>query len=504
MIIAKKIQDFASKIIIKKNFWVLLVILLVALILRLYRLGANDLWYDEIYSVLISKKFLSDWNPPVYFVFLHYWIKLFGLSEFSLRFPSLIFSVVSIPCLFFLGKKIFNRQVGLFGVLMMSLSGFHLWYAQEARPYSLSVLLSILSTYYLYCFIKEEKIKFGLVYVLFSVLGLYANITYYHLFLILTQFLAVMIFFKKRFFLKLIVFLSLIFCCFALCLDLFISKLLYVKVGFWIPEPTLKSLIFTLENFNLGYSASCGLYWFSDIVVLIMLILGLWILQEKGEHRRTYVFLILLSFLPLLLAYVFSKNIFSIYLDRGLIIFSPYYYLLLGAGLNYLKNKWLKVIVSCVFLIVLLINLPNYYRNLMPVGVEHHCGVIPRKSYQPALRFIEDNFKAGDMIMHTNSSTQEVFKFYSRDKEIEQMFLFAPEMIDSNWSRLYVPGPGIFRVEDLTVVNPKRIWVVSCNWQRGNELDENSQTVNFEMNKLYKLDSRLDFDGLWVYRYIKN
>ena len=481
----------------------ILVISLVALVLRLYRLGGNDLWYDEIYSVLISNNFLTDWNPPVYFAFLHYWIKLFGLSEFSLRFPSLIFSVVSIPCLFFLGKKIFNRQVGLYGALMMSLSGFHLWYAQEARPYSLSVLLSILSTYYLYRFIKEGKIKFGFVYVLFSVLGLYTNITYYHLFLILIQFLAVVVFIKKKFFLKLIVLLSLIFCFFVLRLDLFISKLLYVKVGFWIPEPTLKSLLFTLENFNLGYSASCGLYWFSNLIALIILILGLSVLQEKGEYRRNYVFLILLSFLPLLLAYVFSKNIFSIYLDRGLIIFSPYYYLLLGANLNYLKNKWLKIILYCVFLVVLLINLPNYYRNAMPVGVKHHFGVIPRKPYQPALRFIEDNFKAGDMIVHTNSSTQEVFKFYSRDKEMEQMFLFAPKMIDSNWSRPYVPGTDIFRVEDLAVVNPKRIWVVSCDWQRGNELDENSQKVNFEMNKLYKLDLCLEFDGLWVHRYVK-
>jgi 4-amino-4-deoxy-L-arabinose transferase-like glycosyltransferase len=428
---------------------------------------------------------------------------LFGLSEFSLRFPSLIFSVASIPCLFLLGKKIFNRRVGLYGALVMSLSSFHLWYAQEARPYSLSVLLSILSTYYLYRFIKEGKIKLGLVYVLFSVLGLYANITYYHLFLIPIQFLAVAVFIKKKFFLKLIFFLSLIFCFFALRLDLFISKLLYVKVGFWIPEPTLKSLIFTLENFNLGYSASCGLYWFSDLIALIILMLGLSVLQEKEEYRRNYVFLILLSFLPLFLAYVFSKNIFSIYLDRGLIIFSPYYYLLLGVGLNYLKNKWLKIIVFCVFLVVLLINLPNYYQNLMPVGVEHHFGVIPRKPYQPALRFIEDNFKAGDMIVHTNSSTQEAFKFYCRNKKIAQIFLFAPKMIDSNWDRPYVPGLGILRVEDLTVVNPKRIWVVSCDWQRGNELDENSQAVNSEMGKMYKLDLRLEFDGLWVYRYVK-
>jgi hypothetical protein len=55
----------------------------------------------------------------------------------------------------------------------------------------------------------------------------------------------------------------------------------------------------------------------------------------------------------------------------------------------------------------------------MPVGVEHHFGVISRKPYQPALRFIGNNFKEGDMVVHTNFSTQNVFEFYSRDKEIE-------------------------------------------------------------------------------------
>jgi hypothetical protein len=259
----------------------------------LYHLEANDLWYDEIYSVLISKNFFTDCNPPVYFAFLHYWIKLFGLSEFSLRFPSLIFSVASIPCLFILGKKIFNRQVGLYGALLMSLSGFLPLVCSRSPSLQFKRTGKYFINLYFYRFITEGKIKLDLVYILFSVLGLYVNITYYHLFLIPIQFLAVAVFIRKECFLKLIFFLSLIFLFFALRLDLFISKFLYVKDGFWVPQPNLKSLIFTLENFNLGYSVSCGLYWLSDLIALIILVFGLSVLQEKGESRRNYVFLIL-------------------------------------------------------------------------------------------------------------------------------------------------------------------------------------------------------------------
>ncbi|MDP2924726.1 MAG: glycosyltransferase family 39 protein [Candidatus Omnitrophota bacterium] len=199
MTIFKEMQGLKLKLIVNKEFWAILIITIIAFGLRLYRLGASDLWYDEVWSVLISKNFLYNWNPPLYFSFLYYWIKLFGVSEFAIRFPSLVFSVASIPSIFFLGKQIFNNRVGLYASLIMCLSSFHLWYAQEARPYSLVVLLSILSTYYLYRFLKEEKIKLGIIYILFSILGIYSDTTFYYLFLLFTQLLAAVIFIKKIF-----------------------------------------------------------------------------------------------------------------------------------------------------------------------------------------------------------------------------------------------------------------------------------------------------------------
>jgi len=201
--ILKKLQGLVSRLTSNREFWMVLAISITALALRLYHLGANDLWYDEVYSVLISRDSFSIWNPPIYFAVLHYWIKLFGVSEFSLRFPSLIFSVLSIPFVFLLGKTVFNRRVGFYASVIMCLSSFHLWYAQEARPYSLSVLLSIMSTYYLYRFLKEERIGLGIVYALVSVFGLYSDVSHYHLFLLLIQLFSVAILTKRRNYLKL-------------------------------------------------------------------------------------------------------------------------------------------------------------------------------------------------------------------------------------------------------------------------------------------------------------
>ncbi|HNW39852.1 MAG TPA: glycosyltransferase family 39 protein [Candidatus Omnitrophota bacterium] len=495
--------DLITKIIKKKEIWVILIISFIALALRLYRLGANDLWYDEVFSVLISKNPLHNWNPPVYFITLDYWIKLFGVSEFSLRFPSLVFGVISIPCLFFLGKTVFNSRVGISACLLMCLSSFHLWYAQEARPYSLSVFLSILSTYFFYRFLTEGRFKFGLSYVLSSILGLYSDITYYHLVLLFTQLLGGFLFVKKHLRLKLIFAFSFICLIFSLRAEHIISKFLYVKDGFWISAVYLKSLIFTIENFTLGYNVWTWLYWLSDLVVLIILFYVFLAFRRKKEWREKIFFFVILSFFPLGTAYIFSKIFFPVYLGRAMIIFSPYYYILLALGIDCLANRLLKKVMVVIIFLVMLVSLAGYYLNLMPTVFEHHPGVVLKKPFKAAVNFVENNFKPGDTVMHTNSASWEVFKFYSNNKTIKYKLLFAPKMIDTNWNRPLESGGEVLNIEGIAAINSQRIWVISCGWERNKKFNENSKEVNSEMSKIYKLDLSLEFDGLWVYRYIK-
>ncbi|MDD5771743.1 MAG: glycosyltransferase family 39 protein, partial [Candidatus Omnitrophica bacterium] len=337
MITFKTAHDLTSRLVRSREFWAIFILSAIAFGLRFYRLGANDLWYDEVYSVLISRDSLAIWNPPVYFIILHYWIKLFGASEFALRFPSLVFSVLSIPMLYILGKMIFDRRAGFYAGLIMCLSSFHIWYAQEARPYSLSVFLSILTTYYLFRFLKEGKLVQGGLYAFFTVAGIYSDISHYYLFLLLIQLLAAVIFIKKNLYLRLFLVLCGVSLISALRLEFFISKFLYIKDGFWIPSPSLRSLIFTLENFNSGYNVPAWLYRFSDILVLAILAWSFVNYRKAQGKTMGLIVAGMLSFLPLGLAYVFSKVFFPIYLERAFIIFSPYYYLLIGFGINYIS-----------------------------------------------------------------------------------------------------------------------------------------------------------------------
>lgn len=90
-------------------------------------------------------------HPPVYFILTHWWMQLFptegGLvSLWGARSLSVMFGVVSIPAIYGLGRLAFHsRLVGQFAAAIMAVSPYGIYLAQEARHYTLAILLVIAS-----------------------------------------------------------------------------------------------------------------------------------------------------------------------------------------------------------------------------------------------------------------------------------------------------------------------------------------------------------------------
>jgi 4-amino-4-deoxy-L-arabinose transferase-like glycosyltransferase len=146
----------------RQNIWITivpLVITLLALTLRLYRLGAQSLWYDEGVSVYLARMSLpqltawtaDDIQPPLYYYLLHFWLLLFGpsSSEFIVRFPSLFFGVLTVPLMYKMGRHLFGAAAGLLAAFLAAISPLYLWYSQETRMYTLLTFLCLLSSYLL-------------------------------------------------------------------------------------------------------------------------------------------------------------------------------------------------------------------------------------------------------------------------------------------------------------------------------------------------------------------
>lgn len=162
----------------------LLAITILGLALRVYHLGTQSFWADEVISVGIANHSLPrivqlviayDTHPPLYYFALHYWMILFGSSEFAVRLLSLIFGVLAIPMIYVLGRKLFNREVGLVGAFLLAISQFNIQYSQEARMYSMFFLFALLSMYFFVGFLQEDGLAVVFGYVLSTTLMLYSH-----------------------------------------------------------------------------------------------------------------------------------------------------------------------------------------------------------------------------------------------------------------------------------------------------------------------------------------
>jgi len=92
---------------------ILLSLILLAFGLRLYHLDYQSLWRDEMDAILFARGSLGGLVPlfvtpghngPLYYVLLHFWIRLVGDSEFAVRFLSLVCGVLAVPVVYLLGR----------------------------------------------------------------------------------------------------------------------------------------------------------------------------------------------------------------------------------------------------------------------------------------------------------------------------------------------------------------------------------------------------------------
>ncbi|MCX6375762.1 MAG: glycosyltransferase family 39 protein, partial [Armatimonadetes bacterium] len=160
--------------------------ILLGAFLRFFRLGSQSIWGDEAltlqaYTVgnslaqVLSNIWHKAFHPPLYFVIAHYWYQL-GQSEFMLRFPSAVFGVAAIPMMYLITRRFFRVGAPGISALIVALSPFTVWYSQEARMYSLQVLLAMGSTLFFLRAWKTRKPADYTLYGLLTLMGLYTHI----------------------------------------------------------------------------------------------------------------------------------------------------------------------------------------------------------------------------------------------------------------------------------------------------------------------------------------
>ena len=169
-----------------RNTSVLLAILLIGLAVRGIGITSESLWCDEISSLNhIEQDFPAffdsllnvDVHPPLYFVLLRGWCRLFGSTALSARLLSLVLGLLCLPAAFSLGRRLLDERAGLMAALFLALSPIHVFYAQEARAYTLLALLVLLAVASLIDALENDRPRDWALLVIWNTALLYTHYT---------------------------------------------------------------------------------------------------------------------------------------------------------------------------------------------------------------------------------------------------------------------------------------------------------------------------------------
>lgn len=183
----------------RREFILLLAILLLAFALRVHHLHVPEPTGDEGFSYVFTKFTIPEMltktvemiepHPIGYYVYLKGWMAIFGSQEFPIRFSSVIFGVLLVALVWRfarqLGLQRVHPAIPLIAAALMTLNPFAAHYSREIRMYALHMALTLLSTMLMLQIWRKPSWKWVAAYVLVSWTAL--QVHYYAGFVFIAQ-----------------------------------------------------------------------------------------------------------------------------------------------------------------------------------------------------------------------------------------------------------------------------------------------------------------------------
>ena len=363
-------------------------ILLLALGIRIWRIDAQSLWHDEVLTTLSATVPFSqvtdsvqqnENKPPLYFFVMNLWVRVAGLSEAALRWPSALFGVGAVAVIYLIGRDLFDdRRVGLIAALLLAFSRYHIAYSQEARTYSLMFLLVLLACWFAVRIIRHRGVGDQIGYVLSAAAAMYAHPFAAFALLALNLFYVACYALKPKPatpFTRWLILQS----AFSLLFWPWLAKTwLVVQTGLpWIMKST------SFPDALLSYAGS------GPLVALLVVLIGVAIGYGFARRERGIVLLALLLLLPIFGPLAFASRLYETFIPRYGIAVVGALLLLAAYGAARLKS-WATVLMCAAYVIMSLARFNPGYGN--------YPGAEPKADIRAAARHILANGKSGDAV----------------------------------------------------------------------------------------------------------
>ncbi|WP_170098520.1 glycosyltransferase family 39 protein [Haloarcula argentinensis] len=345
----------------------ILILTLLAVILRLGRLTATTihpgLRNDGPFTLrLVQHGFLEiieltaqDVHPPFYYFVARLWGLVFGMTIPSLRLLGVAFGALSVPLLYLVARRLVPENAALVSAALLATSTFHIFQSQKARMYSLLLFLALISTYYYLNLIQTGDRRSVSLYIIVTVAMAYTHVfaafvVLFHTF----DFVFRMIRSNEpqhtaQFGLSIvgIGFLTLPW------LAVFVNQIQSRSGDFWIPEPTLYTVIWSA---GIAYA---GNYVFALVFGAAFVSVAIGLMKGYIPWRAVQLpalWMIIPTSVPFILSFIISP----IFITRYTITALPGIFILVGLGVS-LQQKSIRSLFYAVMATLAVINLWIYY-----------------------------------------------------------------------------------------------------------------------------------------------
>jgi len=393
----------------------LALILLLAIGLRMYNLSSKSLWLDEGQSYASAAlpfgemldAVSEDSHPPLYFAVLNGSLSLFGDTEFGMRLPSVVFSVLAVLLVFPVTRLLRNSETALVAALLTAVSIFQIRYAQEARMYSMLACLSLLSCWLFLRLYRKQVDRVDMIaYVLATTLLLYSHV--YGMFILAAQNLyALQIYVRQPArsplsFWQWTGLQALTGLFFLPWLGILLSQIARVQGGFWIPEVGLTALVSTFKV----YAGTETALWLSVALFGVLLFSTLYSPANAAEAEDApdvdaFSFLLIWLLTPIVLPFLLSQFLQPIYLSSHTIGASIAWYILVACGITALPRASLRYSMLAVLVITASLATPRFYR------------ANTKSDWRSLTAYVDANATANDIVLFHKFTLERPFNFYT-------------------------------------------------------------------------------------------
>jgi len=468
-----------------------------AFVTRVIALDVQGLWRDEVdqwrfalqpWGEMLRNFTRVGWNGPLYSPLMRLWIALTGDSAFAMRYFSLLWGVVSVALLYVLVKRLVDERAAIWSALLLALSPYMVWYAQEIKMYTWVPMLVLLALYALdRACVRPSRRWWGIVLVA-TTLAFYS-----HLLAALLIPVEVLWFWlhprrQRRAWVGGAVTLGLLTLPYLPMLR-WIAPLLLAERETGYPAYSLGEMTQALfSGWTLGVAQGLSGEAFPRYAALfvgIMALVGLAVLAwRKRFAALTQLWLWML--VPLLMLWLVSLR-GPIFTDRYLIWAAPAFYVLVGVGLATIHafRRWSVVVLLPL---VLVMNGVGLYRQVTtPIKPQFHL----------AMRYIEASRAPDELLLFQIPYNHHVAQYYA-----EMPLNPWAEAPFTNWRRedsnYYVYMPYVDRELTSMLSGHSGVWLVYSEVA----LWDDRELVKQWLDTHARLVEQHSYHGVEVFHYV--